>query len=426
MKFWQKSVAIVIIFLATSGAIALMKSSSDTGLTETRIESTTPVQTLRLSLQPHQAEIRLLGKVEPEQTRNVASELSAEVISVNVKAGDYFEHGDLLLTLDAFHVTLSVAQAKADIADIETRIALHNAQQNLTTQAIKVESSQLALLVERLKQQRAVNASQQTLADLEQQIARQNLAVMQAKVSLTSAPLTLKQLQLQREKLELALSSAENQLSKASVFAPFAGQVASLETSEGQTVNPGSALMTLVSNENMRVKTSLPLHLASVRKGLVGFAGQQFKKSKVAFSYGDAQLLPGTAGLNSWFSLEDDEQWITGEIVELVLETPSQVNTLKIPVSALFQDKWIYSVDEEQRLSSIEVALLGRVREDNKDWLIVAPSVSEFPESRILVTRLKNPTSGLKIFERGIDPAPEDESKEVEETQAQQDSESDQ
>jgi RND family efflux transporter MFP subunit len=407
MKIWQTAIAIVVIGASTAGAIALMTGGDDDISTEqTKAEATTSVQTMLQSLASHSPEIRLLGKIEPQQKIDIVAELSAQVVAQRVNAGETVQEGDLLLSLDDFNAQLSVAQTQSDIADVETRIALLKSQQSLNEQAVLVERSQLALLKEKYKQQKAINASPQTLADLDQQIARQALSLLQTESAVSTAPLSLKQLTLQKDKLNLALSSAQKQLSKTRITAPFSGQVASINVHPGQTVNPGSPLLTLISNEQMLVKTSLPMQLSSVRSNLTGNATHQSKQSSVTFSHGETQLLPGSAGLSSWFDITDDQQWTSGEIINVSLNMPAIENALKVPVSALFQDKWIYTVDEEQRLAPIEVALKGRTREDNKDWLIVTPLEPLFTETRILTTRLNNPTSGLKIFERGVDPEP--------------------
>jgi multidrug efflux pump subunit AcrA (membrane-fusion protein) len=407
MKTWHTAIAITVIGIFTIGTISLLKNGTDsTEISQSKTESTTSVQTLTLTSQAFQPEIRLLGQIVPARQIELVSELSSHIKKEHVSRGDIVEKGEILLTLDDFAAQQNLAQARADIADIETRILLFSSQQRLNEQAVTVEKSALILLQEKLKQHQAVGASPQTIADVKQQIARQTLLLEQAITTVETAPLSLQQLNLQKEKLQLALNSAQRLLTKTNVTAPFSGQISLLHVAQGQAINQGQMLVTLVSHEDMLAKVSVPVALANQRTNLSGFVSQQKRQSPVSYRYGDAQLLPGSAGLTSWFELADDQQWITGEIVELTLRKPAVPGTFKIPVSALFQDKWIYTVNAEQRLESLEVQLHGRIRESNEEWLIISLASDYLNNPRILTTRLNNPTAGLKIFERGVDPEP--------------------
>ncbi|MBU2864037.1 efflux RND transporter periplasmic adaptor subunit [Reinekea forsetii] len=411
MKIWQTGLSLVGIGLVTAGVISVMGASGQaTEIEAPKPEATTSVQTITLDLASYQPEIRLIGQIEPSQQLDIVSEISASVLETPISSGDVVDAGVVLVQLDDFDVQQSLAQAQANAADIAAQIQLFDAQQALSREALQLEQDQLSLLNDKYKQQKAVGASAQTLADLKQQVSRQNHLVKQAQQTLSNAPINRQQLLLQQTKLNLALKSAQRQANKATIVAPFNGQVAALHAKANQLVSPGSALLKFVSHDDMRVKVNLPITLATMRQQLTGRIESNGRASNIRFNNGHTQVQPGSAGLVSWFDIDDDENWIVGEVVDVTLHKPKVVNAFKVPVSALFQDKWIYSVDEEQKLKPIEVKLHGRVRENSQDWLIVTPTQSIASKQRILVTRLNNPTTGLKIFERGVDPEPVPES----------------
>ncbi len=73
----------------------------------------------------------------------------------------------------------------------------------------------------------------------------------------------------------------------------------------------------------------------------------------------------------------------------------------------MFQDRWLYTIDADRRLNARAVDVLGVREDDEHRWLIVrGPALSG--EQRLLTTRLKNPVTGMKVHEPGVDPDPEE------------------
>lgn len=407
MKLIPKLILGTVIVIASGVTIALMgRPATDEQPISTNRENSIRVQTAFLNTSIHQPEIRLLGTIEARQSRTMTAELNGDITAVNVSPGDVVTAGTLLLEIDNEEVAFGLLQTQADLADMEARVELQASQQQLDQQALTVEQSQLRLLEERLQQQRAVSASQQALADIEQQIQRQRLAVAQLEASVANAPIQTRQLQLQQQKAEIAVERAERQVAKTQLTAAFDGKVGAVHVRDRQNVTAGQSVASLFSHEDLLVKVNLPLSLANRYEQMTGRIESDGRTSDIVFSYANAILNSSDAGISAWLQLQSPERWLPGEVVDVVLTLPMSTPSLKVPVSALFQDRFIYTVDEEQRMQARAVQLIGRVREDNTDYLLVTTDAPSEETVRVITTRLNNPVTGSKIYEQGVDPDP--------------------
>ena len=406
MKRWKSVVSGFVIVAATSGAIALMFNQ---GKVEETAKSNEPIwdaRTVTASLSDYRPQINLIGQVEPVRDLTELAQVSAKVMTVNATDGKFVEKGELIVQLDDFNAQLQLKQTQADLADIASRQQLLASQHQLDLEALEVEQANLTLLLDRLKKQKAISNTQQAIDDLEQQIQRQRFAVLQREAAIANHPENKTQLNIAQQKLQLSLAAAQRQLDHTKISAPFAGRLAQLFVKEGQYATPGQPLFRLYSVDDMAVVVQLPARLLTEREQLDGMAHEQQRRSKVNFSHSEAQINVGQGGFKAWFQLDNAEQWLPGDLAHLTLNLAAKPESLKIPAASVFQDRWIYQVDAEQRLVAIEVAVLGSVNDGNLAQLVVKPHQATGTDFRLLQTRLNNPTTGMKIYEQGVDPEP--------------------
>lgn len=395
------------ILTATGGVLAYMFQSDEAADTPAATEPVWDVRTTTQITDAYRSQIRLIGQVEPMQDVEEISLLNTDVEEVLVTEGMPVEQGQTILTLDDFDARLQVQNTQADLEELETRRQLQNSQQALDLEALKVEQASLELLEAKLKKQQTIG-TRQTIDELKQQIQQQRFAVLQREAAIANHPINDRQLDVQQQKLELALSSARRQLDHATLKAPFSGILAKVHVKSGQRVSTGQALFRIYALQQLTVTAQLPTSLLTERTELDGHIHAQGRNSRVIFDHAEAQLSPGQAGFNAWFSIEQTAEWLPGDVVRLTLNTAPQSNSLVLPATAVFQDKWIYTVDDEQRLQALEVAVLGTRQQGNDSQLVVQTLVPAVDQLRVLMTRLNNPTTGMKVYEEGVDPAPAD------------------
>ena len=419
MKLWKTIVSVTAIIGLTAASVAYMFQVDDTVELAKAAEPIWDVRTMTATAGAYRPQIKLIGQIEPLRDITEAAQLSARVIAVLKSDGARVSQGELIVQLDDFDTKQQVLQGQADLAQIETQLKLQQSQQQLDRHVLSIEKAQLSLLQARLQQQQAISQTQQALEDQKLIIERQALVLSQTETLVANHALNQQQLELQKQQSQLRLNSAQRALEHTRVRAPFAGKLAQVQVKAGQRVSPGQALFRIYSAEAMNIKVQLPTRLLATPERLSGSIQQQDHFSELAYHHSEAQLRAGQSGFNAWFSLSEPDLWLPGEVADVALRLPSTETTYSVPAVALFQDRWLYRVDAEQRLVALEVKVLGTMLEQGETRLVVAivtPSVVPIVtpstvaptdgDLRLLATRLNYPTTGMKIYELGVDPLP--------------------
>lgn len=164
--------------------------------------------------------VPLTGSVSALQLSSVSAQVSGAVKRVEVHAGDHVEAGDVLLQLD----------------EELTQLALQGAEAHLS----------------RARAQEA--EAQRRLGEARDLLREQNIAASEA--SAREAAFASARADRQVAEAERALTQAR--LEKHRIVAPFAGTVSVKHTDVGEWVEPGTALLELVSTERLRVDFQVP------------------------------------------------------------------------------------------------------------------------------------------------------------------------
>ncbi len=409
MRTWKTLLLSGAILAAAGTAVGVMMNQAPEPEKAEAKETEWRVESVRAEAGFHRPEIRLVGRLVAKQQQTLTTPISADVIDLVVTEGDQVKAGDLLLRLDDFETRQQLQQVEADIAEISAQLQIRRLQQKLDSEALAVESAKLERLRERLtQQQRLVDrglAPQQQVDDLQQQVDQQQLSVLQHRTTIENHPAELARLEANRKKLELSLERARRDQAETQVKAPFDGRVASVEVQQGQTTQAGQALVTLYSGSAMQLKVQLPHSLAGREQEVAALLTSGDRETELRFDRAQAQLGANQSGFTAWFDLADSQGWLPGGFARVTVQMPA-VFSYRVPEATVFQDGWIYRIDEERRLQAAPVEVLGVSHQADGRWLIVrGPDLSG--DLRLMRTRLNNPVTGMLIHEPGVDPAPE-------------------
>ncbi|GMA16066.1 HlyD family efflux transporter periplasmic adaptor subunit [Deinococcus metallilatus] len=256
---------------------------------------TIPVQATAVKEGTLRTERRLTGTVAAAQETTVSARTSGTVTRIAADVGSTVNAGQTVLALSNSDLNTSVESA---------RNALETAQVQLRSQTNSVQSARAQL-------QQQVSAAQTTLANAEQSLAalqklaaigaasrtevnNQNAQVQAARTTLTTAQANLAdntraqteglaEARLAVQRAQIALNQAQAAATAARVTAPFAGQITSLNVSEGQYLAANSPAFTLVSRQR-QVAVNVPTTEAGtlpVGAALTFVVGQQKYPLKV-------------------------------------------------------------------------------------------------------------------------------------------------
>jgi len=160
------------------------------------------------------------GVVAPRVSSSLGFSTMARLLSTNVAVGDTVRQGDVLATVEAASLSLSVDSARAELRSAQVQL------ENTSS----THARQLELLA--------------------------NGIVPQSTLDMTATAVETASARV--EALQSALTQAEDQLANASLIAPFDGIVVAVAGEVGQIVAPGSSVVTLARPDLRDAVIDLP------------------------------------------------------------------------------------------------------------------------------------------------------------------------
>ena len=295
-----------------------------------------------VALSTVERELRFDGVIEALNQATVTAQTAGRIVELPVDVGDYVEKGQLIL------------------------------QMTDTEQKARVASAQAAL-----------DAAHAQLTDASAQFKRmQDLFAKQliAKAAFDQTEAAFKSARARTEAAEAAVQEAQQQLDYTRLHAPYSGIVLSRAVKVGESVAPGTPLMTGLSLEQLRVRVDIPQqHIGPVRK---------FKHARIPLASGvvldtiDMRIPPGADAQSHSFPVlvnlpEGDHQLFPGTLIKVGFVVGAEERLL-IPAGAVAQRGEINGVyiKHDQRLEFRHVDLGSRTS-DNRYPVLAGLNVGE-------------------------------------------------
>lgn len=244
---------------------------------------------LAVEFMPLELRIVASGEVRYQSLAHIGSEMTGTVMARHVREGDRVNKGDLLIELHPEELQSRLAQAQTqlqrlqEISRPQAQMALVEARDNLR------QASREARRREALASKGAISTEQVEQAQRVELNARTTFIHAQLVAESLEANGTEEQLLQQR------IQSAEAELAKTRLYAPFAGRVQTRNVEPGDLVQPGKVLLEIArsTDPNRDGMTSGGLEVV-VALDEKNFAPVQLKQSVqlIADAWPD-QTVPG-------------------------------------------------------------------------------------------------------------------------------------
>lgn len=341
--------------------------------------------------------VTVSSKVSSDNEVSVMPKVSGTVKKVNVSLGDTVKAGDVLFEIDDSDLKLQVKQAQAGLQSAQaglqsSQAGLKSAQANYDmnvggnyqTQLDQLQSNvntyqiQYNDLLTSLNQKKELyaigGASKQDVDDLQSSVEKAKLQLDTAKneletkktqileetkktsqASVDQAQASVSQSQASIAQSQVSLESAQKSLNDTKVVAEIGGVIGSMNISEGSTVNTGSAAMTIVSMDKIKVAFNVSedaINRVSVgSKAYVTISSVSDDPIEVSVS----NVSPSADSQTKLYTVEAYIDNPTGDIkpgmfasVKLVLDKKD--NTISVPLNTVIEkngEKYVYVVDSE-------------------------------------------------------------------------------
>ena len=200
---------------------------------------------LTVELMPLELRIVASGEVRYQSLARIGSEITGTVLARHVREGDRVNKGDLLIELNPDELQARLDQAKTllqqlrEVSRPQAQAALAEARDNLR------QASREARRRETLAVKGVIAA---------EQLEQAQRIELNAKTALTRAQLVADSLaagSTEEQLLQQRIVSAEAELAKTRIYAPFAGRVQTRNVEPGDLVQPSKVLLEIARSDGL-------------------------------------------------------------------------------------------------------------------------------------------------------------------------------
>jgi len=188
------------------------------------------------------------GTVDPARTLDAIAQVSGRIIHINpnFKRGDFISEGAVVIKLSPEDYELEIAEAQSDIASAE--VDLEELAVTLETQKKSLEISKAVLDLEQRELGRLKTLAERKVIS-DQQVENQEAVVLQQRSDVQDLendialnPVKQKALEQAKRKNEVRLKTAQLNLARTTITAPFSARVAKVSVEIDQYVAAGTSI----------------------------------------------------------------------------------------------------------------------------------------------------------------------------------------
>lgn len=428
-KIIKRFVVPLVILGAAGGGVFAMK------LLEPEVEQKKPeekkwvIQTTVIQPGEYRPEEDLIGVVRSSKNKILHSQVNSEIVEIHRQSGALVEAGEMIMSLDSDDHENHFQSAEADLLDIEASIAIAKNTHQLNTKTLAIEKKQLVLAKRELNHQKELRKRKlisQAKADQAQaDFYARELRVAQSEIEVLNFEHRLQKLEAQHSKSQLALEKTKEQLDNTTLKAPFAGRLARVPGKVGQLVNTGAELAYLYDPTQLEVHVQLPIALANAlvsnavqMEQVTGTVNVDGRKWPVRLTSMSGSVEKGYASQQGIFTIEPGQNGvIPGQSVMLKVQLAPVDNSFLVPQLALFEDGRVYRKNEDNRLESIDVNVVGSKQTDQTLYLVTSDLLKA--DDQLMTTRLSNAITGL--LTTSMEEAAEEKARKIAEKEKEKD-----
>lgn len=352
----------------------------------------------------HTPILPLYGEIVAPEQVDITATLAGRIEQRPVAEGQEVREGDLLLALSDADIAPVLAQARAQVADLEAQIRseqvrFRNDRRALASEQAILENARRQF--ERIESLVARNlASRENLEAATDGLARAELTVSTRQRAIDEHPARLQSLEAKLDQARANLDSVQRDADRARVVAPFDGIVTGIQVAAGDQVARNERLLSVYPAKGLELRARVPEVfreelLAALAKGdrLLATAetGHRFRLVRFAG-------LADPAGTEAILELTGDPAGLRpGGLLPVTLQRPPRPDTVAVPFSALYGAGSVYLMDENGRMQRVEVQRIGEARSSNGERRLLIASDGLTAGSRLITTHLPNAITGLKV-----------------------------
>jgi multidrug efflux pump subunit AcrA (membrane-fusion protein) len=350
-------------------------------------------------------QLTLYGRLETRRLLKAAAPAPARVDRILVDEGERVGEGDLLVVLDERDFLPKLAQAEAEVTELEAQLNSEEIRHKADLAALTQERKLLTLAEDAVRRARRLLTQQlgadSAVDEAEQAAARQQLAVTTREQAIADHPARIKVLEARLQRAEAGLQQVQLDLERSRITAPYPAVVASVEVAEGDQVGDNAVLLSLYSQGSLELRARIPapyqqelqlaLDAGRVLGGRAG-AGEQEVGLQLARLAGEA----APSGVDALFRVERGAEWLRpGQMLHFELERPAREGLIAVPYQAIYGSDRVYTL-QEGRMRGVRVEVIGNTVLDGGEERLLVSAPTLQAGDLLVVTHLPNAIDGLR------------------------------
>jgi len=247
---WIIGIVVVLVLLGVTGVVAVIASPLGAKLRGQQVEMGTEVVLTSVERGDLVRTVSAPGSIEPRTLVQISSQVSAKVLALPFREGEFVKEGDVVVRLDPQDLTALLKSAQASLKSEQAR--LKGAEASLINARLNFER------LEALHETGDVTKSELDAAEAQFLQSQSNKQVIEHSI----------------EAAEARIEEAEKDLENTTIASPMDGVITALNTEVGETVivgttnNPGSVIMEVADLSEMLVKAQVDeANIAPVAEG---------------------------------------------------------------------------------------------------------------------------------------------------------------
>ena len=413
INFFRKSIPIVVVVIVTAVIIYFLNKNQQQFTPRVAEEQVWLISAMNAEIGSYQPVQTLYAKLNTERVTRLITSVSAEVSEVSIASGEFVSVGDTMVRLDEKSLNNSIARIESKLAQTELEIKQNRHTSDDQQQLLQLDEQLLELQQSNLARIRELASLQNSsVRDLE--IATENylnrqLQVMNRRQMIADLEISWQRLQQSLRSVQVDLDDAREDLARTRIISPVDGLVVQINVQAGSRVVANSAVAEIlpadaIEFEALLINRQLPTILQSLENNqsvtaTVELFGESFQAQLVRLK--GVSDVAGQVGVFRVSSVNSDvlQRIRPNQIVPLRLNLPKQNESVLIPFSSIYGMDKVYVVRND-RLNAVDVDYLGSMTTINDDlpWAVIR-STDIQTDDRILITRLPNAHSGMKVTE---------------------------
>ena len=398
----------IIIVALTVIVIALLMATTPEAPTQASTEKSWQVSAVSVERVNASPEVELYARTESPHEAKLSTTIASDVTALHALPGQSIRKGDVIIELDDTDAQLVLMQVEADLTELYAAIESEHIRYESDQRALQSEQRMMKIAEDALARQNKLQASnlvaKERSDNAESALAQSELMIAAREQSIKDHPFRLKKLKAGLKRAKARLQSAQRDLDKTQIKAPFDAHITAVLASPGDRVQSGQILVELFDHQRVELRVQIPNNLVSdVESALANKYEVTARSNNSKFKVARLSLASSQqhGGRDAWLlPIEENQTLPLNKSLRVILELPEKDNLIALPISSIYGTDRVFRINDE-RLESLVVHPIGyQYKSGTQDKVLVSSDDIQVGD-QIITTQLPKAINGLKVMVQG-------------------------